>query len=1230
MEFRLPLLSSPGLRCLPLLFLTLVLWQSPLVYPQSVLTDAEIEEFLQGFLKVIGPETEDEEGAENKEEEEERVPASRPGISEPVKTDTRVKPGDKKKDSKGRIALEAKEDETSASERSQVKPKKEKKEKPPKPTKKPKEKLPKPPKKEKERPPKPTKKPKEKRPKATKKPKVKLPKPTKKPGKKKAERPSEESVLPYEEGDRYQLPERPLDPPPAEEKVHQIPGVPRTKPHYEDEKRYQPYEERDKVYNVDHIEEPWRPREPDREDTWVEETDHKPEEPPTEDYNEQIEKEENEDYSYTRHERKPPKQKLPSRSRGPELERKEEEEHERKKPFEPPTKTLGKDSKEETETRDYDDYGYPVSEKKLPRIPDQKEMDKSEEEKQRKPVESPTVPIEGDYEERIDRGNLDDYEYFLRYQRPPKPVGRRKEEEEEETDDEKLSLKKTKKPGGSKEDDSETEDKWTGGKGKDKKGKPGEKGETDVEEETPVERKKCPPIGLESHRVEDDQLLASSMLRHGLNAQRGRLNMQAGINEDDYFDGAWCAEDNTDVQWFEVDTRRSTEFTGVITQGRDSVIHDDFVTSFYVGFSNDSQKWVMYTNGYEEMLFYGNVDKDTPVQTLFPEPVVARFIRIYPQSWNGSLCMRLEVLGCPKSSIVSYYSQNEVLTSADNLDFRHHSYKDMRQLMKVVNEECPTITRIYNVGRSSRGLKIYAMEISDKPGDHETGEPEFRYTAGLHGNEVLGRELLLMLMQFMCKEYKDGNPRIMSLVHETRIHLVPSLNPDGYELASEMGSEFGNWALGHWTEEGYDIFHNFPDLNTILWAAEERKLVPHKVPNHHIPIPDHFLVEDATVSVETRAIIAWMDKIPFVLGANFQGGEKLVSYPYDMARSASENPEGEQQVAAPAAAEDYYGDEEEKLALTETPDHAIFRWLAISYASAHHSMSDTFRGSCHAEDFTNGMGIVNGAKWRPVSGSMNDFSYLHTNCLELSIYLGCDKFPHENELPEEWEHNKESLLSFMEQVHRGIKGVVTDQQGDPIANATISIAEIKHDVKTASGGDYWRVLNPGEYRVTATAEGYTSSDKTCTVGYDIGATHCNFVLARSNWKRIHEIMAMNGNRPIRFIIPGKPTTPRERARMRFIMQRRRKWREQMRNRRLNATTSAIPSATPPTTTIVTTTLPPRSTEPPSWEVETEVYTEVVTETETVVETETGSWEYGTGTAQPLTTMETYTVNFADF
>ncbi|KAL7846592.1 hypothetical protein SRHO_G00215720 [Serrasalmus rhombeus] len=628
-----------------------------------------------------------------------------------------------------------------------------------------------------------------------------------------------------------------------------------------------------------------------------------------------------------------------------------------------------------------------------------------------------------------------------------------------------------------------------------------------------VEPKNCPPLGMESHRVEDDQILASSMSHHGLSAQRGRLNMQSSDDEDDVYGGGWCADSEEKEHWFQLDAHREVEYTGVITQGRHSETNDDFVSSYFVAFSNDSRDWTVLHDGYAEWLFYGNVDKDTPVKAEFSHPVVARYIRILPQSWNGSLCLRLEVLACPLPN--SYPNENDV-TPNDDLDYRHHNYKEMRQMMKVINEECPNITRIYNIGKSSQGLKMYAMEISDNPGEHETGEPEFRYTAGLHGNEVLGRELLLLLMQFLCKEYNDDNPRVRRLVDGVRIHLVPSLNPDGYELAYEMGSEMGNWALGHWTEEGYDIFQNFPDLNSILWGAEDRGWVPRIVPNHHIPIPENFL--NGSVAPETKAIIAWMERTPFVLGANLQGGEKIVTYPFDMQRpprASSMDGRGVRRFGRPVL--EYHMNEEtwariqrqNEGALRETADESMFRWLAMTYAHSHLTMTETYRSSCHTDDITGGQGIINHASWKPVVGSMNDFSYLHTNCFEISIFLGCDKFPHESELAQEWENNREALLAFIEQVHRGIKGVVRDTENNIIANATISVEGIRHDVKTASTGDYWRLLNPGEYRVTARAEGYSPQTRLCMVGYEAGATSCSFTLTKSNWARIRQIMAQS-------------------------------------------------------------------------------------------------------------------------
>ncbi|XP_051925348.1 inactive carboxypeptidase-like protein X2 [Hippocampus zosterae] len=595
----------------------------------------------------------------------------------------------------------------------------------------------------------------------------------------------------------------------------------------------------------------------------------------------------------------------------------------------------------------------------------------------------------------------------------------------------------------------------------------------------------CPPMGLETLKIDDFQLHASTTKRYGLGAHRGRLNIQAGLYEDDLYDGAWCAGRDDPLQWLEVDARRLTKFTGVITQGRSSHWSSDWVTSYKVMVSNDSHTWVTVKNGTEDMIFRGNREKEIPVRNILPTPLVARYIRVNPQSWfsKGSICMRAEILGCPLPDPNNYYRRrNEVITT-DELDFTLHSYKEMRQLMKVVNEMCPNITRIYNIGKSHGGLKLYAIEISDKPGEHEAGEPEFRYTAGSHGNEVLGRELLLLLMQFMCLEYLSGNRRVRHLVDETRIHLLPSVNPDGYEKAFEAGSELSGWSLGRWSNDGIDIHHNFPDLNSILWEAEAKKRVPRRMANHHVPVPDWYRSQNASVAVETRALIGWMEKVPFVLGGNLQGGELVVTFPYDKTRSQGATREQ-----------------------TPTPDDHVFRWLSFAYASTHRLMTAANRRVCHREDFAKEDGTINGASWHTAAGSMNDFSYLHTNCFELSMYVGCDKFPHESELPEEWENNRESLLVFMEQVHRGIKGMVRDLQGNGIANATIAVEGIGHDVRTAADGDYWRLLNPGEYRVTARAEGYGMVSKKCEVGYEMGATRCDFTLGRTNLSRIREIM----------------------------------------------------------------------------------------------------------------------------
>ncbi|XP_011358209.1 carboxypeptidase D [Pteropus vampyrus] len=375
-------------------------------------------------------------------------------------------------------------------------------------------------------------------------------------------------------------------------------------------------------------------------------------------------------------------------------------------------------------------------------------------------------------------------------------------------------------------------------------------------------------------------------------------------------------------------------------------------------------------------------------------------------------------------------------------DFHHHHFPDMEIFLRRFANEYPNITRLYSLGKSVESRELYVMEISDNPGVHEPGEPEFKYIGNMHGNEVVGRELLLNLIEYLCKNF-GTDPEVTDLVRSTRIHLMPSMNPDGYEKAQEGDSIS---VIGRNNSNNFDLNRNFPD--------------------QFVQITD-------PAQPETIAVMSWMKAYPFVLSANLHGGSLVVNYPFD--------------------------DDEQGLATySKSPDDAIFQQIALSYSKENSQM---FQGRPCKNMYPNEYfphGITNGASWYNVPGGMQDWNYLQTNCFEVTIELGCVKYPFEKDLPKFWEQNRRSLIQFMKQVHQGVKGFVLDAtDGRGILNATISVAEINHPVTTYKTGDYWRLLVPGTYKITASARGYNPVTKNVTVKSE-GAIQVNFTLVRSS------------------------------------------------------------------------------------------------------------------------------------
>lgn len=437
--------------------------------------------------------------------------------------------------------------------------------------------------------------------------------------------------------------------------------------------------------------------------------------------------------------------------------------------------------------------------------------------------------------------------------------------------------------------------------------------------------------------------------------------------------------------------------------------------------------------------------------------------------------------------------RGQQLTEADNvslemalsedpstrMQFSYQSNTQMVNILKRTEERCPNIAKTYSIGHSSEGRELLVIEFSNNPGQHELLEPEMKYVANMHGNEVLGRQLLIYLAQYLCSEYLRGNERIQALVNSTRIHILPSMNPDGYEAAvvgqqdSSYGDDEGysraeNWNIGRNNAQNIDLNRNFPDLTSIVYRRRRNK----RYRSDHIPIPDFYWF--GKVAPETYAVMKWIRSLPFVLSASFRSGDLVVSYPYDLSKHPLEHN-----------------------MFSPTPDDKVFRFLSKIYATSHERMSHE-NALCGSSRAQSQKGVINGAQWSSFAGGMQDFNYLHSNCFEVTVSLGCDKFPPEEELFNTWHDNTDALITFIEAAHRGIKGIVTDEEGNAIKGARISVRGIRHDITTAENGDYWRLLTPGIHIVSAHAPGFSRTVKKVHLPPNMHtAGRVDFILLRS-------------------------------------------------------------------------------------------------------------------------------------
>jgi hypothetical protein len=112
----------------------------------------------------------------------------------------------------------------------------------------------------------------------------------------------------------------------------------------------------------------------------------------------------------------------------------------------------------------------------------------------------------------------------------------------------------------------------------------------------------------------------------------------------------------------------------------------------------------------------------------------------------------------------------------------------------------------------------------------------------MHGDEIVGRELLVKFLDELGKNYTSSTT-VKNLVNTTEMFIMPSMNPDGSEKIQRANAN------------NYDLNRNFP---TVEGASNPSALQP-----------------------ETKLVMAFQSQHNFSLSANFHGGSVVVNYPWD-------------------------------------------------------------------------------------------------------------------------------------------------------------------------------------------------------------------------------------------------------------------------------------------------------------------------------------------------------------
>ena len=98
-------------------------------------------------------------------------------------------------------------------------------------------------------------------------------------------------------------------------------------------------------------------------------------------------------------------------------------------------------------------------------------------------------------------------------------------------------------------------------------------------------------------------------------------------------------------------------------------------------------------------------------------------------------------------------------------DLRYHNYEQLTDELKYLAKKYDNLLTLYKLDEvTHENRNLWVMKISTDNQERADLKPMVKYIGNMHGNEVVGRELLLAFIEYLAFTYQNGNVSIIIFV----------------------------------------------------------------------------------------------------------------------------------------------------------------------------------------------------------------------------------------------------------------------------------------------------------------------------------------------------------------------------------------------------------------------------------------------------------------------------------